>query len=67
MKVYEAVLDQLLGAGVSHFAGMVGSTSALTHQRWPRRIKRDTWAFGTNRLRRPFSMQRRASAVSPAV
>ncbi|MEC8166092.1 MAG: thiamine pyrophosphate-binding protein [Pseudomonadota bacterium] len=28
MKVYEAVLDQLLGAGVSHFAGMVGSTSA---------------------------------------
>ena len=27
MKVYEAV-DQLLGAGVSHFAGMVGSTSA---------------------------------------
>jgi len=28
MKVYEAVLDQLLGAGVTHFAGMVGSTSA---------------------------------------
>ena len=28
MRVYEAVLDQLLGAGVSHFAGMVGSTSA---------------------------------------
>ena len=28
MKAYEAVLDQLLGAGVSHFAGMVGSTSA---------------------------------------
>ena len=28
MKVYEAVLDQLLGAEVSHFAGMVGSTSA---------------------------------------
>ncbi|MBO88483.1 MAG: hypothetical protein CMP14_03090 [Rickettsiales bacterium] len=28
MKVYEAVLDQLLGAGLTHFAGMVGSTSA---------------------------------------
>lgn len=28
MKVYEAVLDQLLGAGVTNFAGMVGSTSA---------------------------------------
>ena len=28
MKVYEAVLDQLIGAGVTHFAGMVGSTSA---------------------------------------
>ena len=28
MKVYEAVLEQLFGAGVTHFAGMVGSTSA---------------------------------------
>ena len=28
MKVYEAVLDQLIGGGVRHFAGMVGSTSA---------------------------------------
>ena len=28
MKVYEAVLEQLWGAGVTHFAGMVGSTSA---------------------------------------
>jgi acetolactate synthase-1/2/3 large subunit len=28
MKVYEAVLEQLFGAGVMHFAGMVGSTSA---------------------------------------
>lgn len=28
MKVYEAVLDQLIGAGVTYFAGMVGSTSA---------------------------------------
>ena len=28
MQVYEAVLDQLTGAGVRHFAGMVGSTSA---------------------------------------
>tara|TARA_B100000676_G_scaffold311426_1_gene381253 strand:- start:3392 stop:5053 length:1662 start_codon:yes stop_codon:yes gene_type:complete len=28
MKVYEAVLEQLLGAGLTHFAGMVGSTSA---------------------------------------
>ncbi len=28
MKVYEAVLDQLIGSGVSYFAGMVGSTSA---------------------------------------
>lgn len=28
MKVYEAVLDQLIGSGVRYFAGMVGSTSA---------------------------------------
>lgn len=28
MKVYEAVLDQLIGGGVRHFAGMVGSTNA---------------------------------------
>ena len=28
MDVYEAVLDQLIGAGVRYFAGMVGSTSA---------------------------------------
>ncbi|NKB58850.1 MAG: hypothetical protein GKS00_21170 [Alphaproteobacteria bacterium] len=28
MKVYEAVLDQLIGSGVKHFAGMVGSTNA---------------------------------------
>ena len=28
MKVYEAVLEQLWGAGVTHFSGMVGSTSA---------------------------------------
>jgi acetolactate synthase-1/2/3 large subunit len=28
MKVYEAVLDQLIGSGVGYFAGMVGSTSA---------------------------------------
>lgn len=28
MKVYEAVLDQLIGAGVTYFSGMVGSTSA---------------------------------------
>ena len=28
MKVYEAILEQLLGAGVVHFSGMVGSTSA---------------------------------------
>ena len=28
MKVYEAVLDQLVGAGVEYFSGMVGSTSA---------------------------------------
>ena len=28
MKVYEAILDQLIAAGVRHFAGMVGSTSA---------------------------------------
>lgn len=28
MKVYQAVLDQLIGGGVRHFAGMVGSTSA---------------------------------------
>jgi len=28
MKVYEAILDQLIAAGVRHFSGMVGSTSA---------------------------------------
>lgn len=28
MKVYEAVLDQLIGGGVKYFAGMVGSTNA---------------------------------------
>ncbi len=28
MKVYEAVLDQLIGSGVKYFAGMAGSTSA---------------------------------------
>lgn len=28
MKVYEAVLDQLIGSGVKYFAGMVGSTNA---------------------------------------
>ncbi len=28
MKVYEAILDQLVTAGVRHFSGMVGSTSA---------------------------------------
>ncbi len=28
MKVYEAVLDQLAGAGVSYISGMVGSTAA---------------------------------------
>ncbi len=28
MKVYEAVLEQLIGAGVNVFSGMVGSTSA---------------------------------------
>lgn len=28
MKVYEAVLDQLIGSGVEYFSGMVGSTSA---------------------------------------
>lgn len=28
MKVYEAVLDQLIAGGVRHYAGMVGSTSA---------------------------------------
>ena len=28
MKVYEAVLDQLISGGVQYFAGMVGSTSA---------------------------------------
>jgi acetolactate synthase I/II/III large subunit len=28
MKVYQAVLDQLIGSGVKYFAGMAGSTSA---------------------------------------
>lgn len=28
MKVYEAVLDQLIGSGVKYFTGMVGSTNA---------------------------------------
>jgi len=28
MKVYEAVLDQLIGSGVEYFSGMIGSTSA---------------------------------------
>ena len=28
MKVYEAILEQLVTAGVRHFSGMVGSTSA---------------------------------------
>lgn len=28
MKVYQAVLDQLIGAGVTYFSGMVGSTAA---------------------------------------
>ena len=28
MKVYQAVLDQLIGAGVTYFSGMIGSTAA---------------------------------------
>ena len=28
MKVYKAVLDQLIGAGVTYFSGMIGSTAA---------------------------------------
>jgi len=28
MDVHEAVLDQLIGSGARHFAGMAGSTSA---------------------------------------
>lgn len=28
MKVYQAVLDQLIGAGVEYFSGMIGSTAA---------------------------------------
>ena len=64
MKVYEAVLEQLFGAGVTHFAGMVGSTSAPYASALASQTKPATSAFATNKWRRRSSMRRRASAAS---